>query len=132
VISIKQRERERRAVAEFACPHLLCRAPVGQPCVTLRGSQVKPRMHPHEQRVWLVADWTKDGVPVQPAVDPAVAADMHRVAEKYLEHALYEMHSNVDPIGTVDGALALLRMAVGEYPSDDFEGLRKAAEGWEE
>jgi hypothetical protein len=65
MLSIKIRERERRAVADFKCPLTLCNADPGTPCYTPSSSTprgrvpARPKARPHKSRVDLVPDWTE-------------------------------------------------------------------------
>lgn len=135
-ISVKQRERERRALG-YACPWTMCRSPVGEPCYTpsRQGNRgripAKPRTHPHDERVELVPDWTRQAAPCS-GFEPYVPTEISLLAEKYLEQALYVLRSREDPIPLVSGALALLYMDVGEQPENDLEDLREQAEDWED
>ena len=63
MISARQQGRERRAVAEFACPNTMCNALKGNPCHTPRlwregwgWTKPRPLVHPHKERQALVPE----------------------------------------------------------------------------
>lgn len=66
MLSIKTKERERRAVAGFKCPLTLCNSEPGKPCYTPSSHTprglvpARPKARPHRSRVDLVPDWTKE------------------------------------------------------------------------
>lgn len=53
-VSIRQAERDRRAVAHYNCPHPGCREHAGKACL---GKYGKRMARPHQARVALVPDW---------------------------------------------------------------------------